>query len=385
MLDVKALLERADMAALVERDLGHSVRREGRWLKWRCPFHADGKTPSLGVVGNRWKCFGCGRSGDAIDWLREREGLSFQGACERLGALDLPPASEITMSPQPSSFPMPLTEWQEWARQVVSACQSVLWSEAGTKARDWLNRRGLVDETVRHWKLGFNPRDQKLFGLWVPRGIVIPCLVAGRIWYIKVRRATGQPKYTQVSGGQMGLFGADTLVGQDMAVITEGEFDAMLLHQEAGDLVGVATLGSASAKLPDAWVPYLLGVQRLLVAYDTDAAGIEGAAMWEAVTSRVQRLLPLAGKDVTDFHLAGGDLRAWIQFALTGDRHITPPPVETHVSVPPAPWDGQRVRIEDLPDLQAKYGLRVIGGDPDLDGEPWQPKLYLAKKRSGGE
>ena len=93
----------------------------------------------------------------------------------------------------------------------------------------------------------------------------------------------------------------------------------MLLHQEAGDLVGVATLGSAAARLPDAWVPYLLGVQRLLVAYDTDAAGAEGAAMWEAVTSRVQRLLPLAGKDVTDFYLAGGDLRAWVQFALAGE------------------------------------------------------------------
>lgn len=311
------------MVALVERDLGHSVRREGHWLKWRCPFHADGKTPSLGVADNHWKCFGCGRSGDAIDWLREREGLSFRGACERLGALDLPPASEMTMSPQPSSFPMPLAEWQERARQVVSACQSVLWSEARTKARDWLNRRGLVDEMVRHWKLGFNPHDQKLFGLWVPRGIVIPCLLAGRIWYIKVRRATGQPKYTQVSGGQIALFGVDTLVGRDIAVITEGEFDAMLLHQEAGDLVGVATLGSAAARLPDAWVPYLLGVQRLLVAYDTDAAGAEGAVMWEAFTSRVQRLLPLVGKDVTDFYLAGGDLRTWIQFAIADGRHTT--------------------------------------------------------------
>ena len=382
MLDVKALLEQVDMVALVERDLGHPVRREGRWLKWRCPFHADGKTPSLGVAGNRWKCFGCGRSGDAIDWLREREGLSFQKACERLGALDLPSASETTVGPQPTLSSVPPEEWQEQARQVVSACQSALWSEVGVKARAWLNMRGLADETLQHWKLGFNPCDQQLFSLWVPRGIVIPCSVFDQVHYLKVRRAAGHPKYTQVSSGQLALFGADTLVGRDVAVITEGEFDAMLLHQEAGDLVGVATLGSASARLPDAWVPYLLGVQRLLVAYDTDTAGAEGAATWEAVTSRVQRLLPLAGKDVTDFYLVGGDLRAWVQFALTDDWHATPPPVEKHVSDAPAPWDGQRVRIEDLPDLQAKYGLRVIGGDPDLDGVPWRPKLYLTEKRS---
>ena len=139
MLDVKALLEQVDMAALVERDLGQPVRREGRWLKWRCPFHADGKTPSLGVAGNRWKCFGCGRSGDAIDWLREREGLSFQEACKQLGALDLPPAPGKTISPQLSSSSTPPVEWQEQAQQVVSTCQSALWSETGTKARSWLN------------------------------------------------------------------------------------------------------------------------------------------------------------------------------------------------------------------------------------------------------
>jgi len=243
----------------------------------------------------------------------------------------------------------------------------------------------LADETVQHWKLGFNPHDRKLFGLWVPRGIVIPCLVAGRIWYLKVRRSAGHPKYTQVSGGQMALFGADTLAGRDIAAITEGEFDAMLLYQEAGDLGGVATLGSATARLTDAWVPYLLSVQRLLIAYDTDTAGAEGAAMWEAVTSRVQRLLPLIGKDVTDFYSAGGDLRAWIQFVLAGESVLTARPAVTAPHSASVPWDGQRVRIEDLPDLQAKYGLRVIGGDPDLDGEPWQPKLYMAEKRSGGE
>ena len=81
MVNTKALLAGVDLAALIERDLGQPVRREGRWLKWICPFHDDRKTPSLGVACNRWKCFGGGRSGDAIDWLREREGLSFREAC----------------------------------------------------------------------------------------------------------------------------------------------------------------------------------------------------------------------------------------------------------------------------------------------------------------
>jgi DNA primase len=382
LVDVQVLRERINLAALVEQDLGQPVRREGRWFKWTCPFHADGKTPSLGVANNRWKCFGCGRSGDAIDWIREREGLSFREACQQLGAMELAAASNPTTQAEPAAWSMPSATWQERAQAVVSSCQPALWSDVGARARAWLNRRGLSDGTLRSWRLGFNPRDQKIAGLWVPRGIVIPCLVAGRVWYLKLRRAAGQPKYTQVRSGQVTLFGADTLLGRDTAVVTEGEFDAMLLYQEAGDLVGVVTLGSAATRLPDAWVPYLLGVRRLLVAYDADGAGADGAVMWATLSACAQRLLPLAGKDVTDFYLAGGDLRAWVQFTLADDWDTTAARAKTPVSILPAPWEGKRVRIEDLPNLQASLGLRVVGGDPDLEGKPWRPKLYLVEDAS---
>ena len=41
------------------------------------------------------------------------------------------------------------------------------------------------------------------------------------------------------------------------------------------------------------------------------------------------------------------------------------------------PWNGARVRIEDLPAFRARWGLKVVGGDPDLEGEPWRPKVYV--------
>ena len=377
MVDVAGILERVDLAALVEWDLGGPARREGRWLKWRCPFHADGKTPSLGVANNRWKCFGCSRSGDAIDWLRQREELSFPDACERLSALSFLPTSPKAVQRQPSASSSPTESWRNRALEVVSRCEAALWSDAGGRARSWLNRRGLTDETVRRWHLGFNQHSSKITGLWVPRGIVIPCLEAGQVWYVKVRRAAGQPKYVQVKGSHLALFGAETLTGRDVAAIAEGEFDAMLLHQEAGDLVGVVTLGSASARLPDAWVPYLLGVKRMLIAYDTDTAGSEGASAWQALSVKAQRLIPLAGKDITDFHLAGGDLRAWIRFALAGAEMFRVPSVTVAARILPGPWVGQRVKIEDLPDLRARFGLRVVAGDPDIEGDPWRPTLFL--------
>jgi hypothetical protein len=49
------------------------------------------------------------------------------------------------------------------------------------------------------------------------------------------------------------------------------------------------------------------------------------------------------------------------------------------VPISPAPWEGQRINIEDLPDLRARLRVRVVGGDPDLNGKPWRPTLYLVE------
>jgi len=38
---------------------------------------------------------------------------------------------------------------------------------------------------------------------------------------------------------------------------------------------------------------------------------------------------------------------------------------------------GEWIKIEDLPDYLARHGLKVVGGDPDLHGYPWEPKLYM--------
>jgi hypothetical protein len=46
---------------------------------------------------------------------------------------------------------------------------------------------------------------------------------------------------------------------------------------------------------------------------------------------------------------------------------------------PDLPWSGQQVRIEELPAFLARWGLKVTGGDPDLDGEPWRPVLYVVE------
>ena len=96
----------------------------------------------------------------------------------------------------------------------------------------------------------------------------------------------------------------------------EGEFDAMLLDQEAGDLVGVATLGSASMRAGGRWLWYLAPVKQIYVAYDLDqprAAGRGGSG--RPFRARLT-ISPLDSKDLTAMHQTGHDLRAWLRYQL---------------------------------------------------------------------
>jgi hypothetical protein len=61
----------------------------------------------------------------------------------------------------------------------------------------------------------------------------------------------------------------------------------------------------------------LTGATRWWLALDNDAD--EQAGKWEKWSARVQRIRPIDGNDITDFHQAGGDLRAWIEYHLEND------------------------------------------------------------------
>ncbi len=92
-------------------------------------------------------------------------------------------------------------------------------------------------------------------------------------------------------------------------IVTEGEFDALLLGQELGELAAVVTLGSASTQPEGSTRLAMLRCPRWYVAHDADVAGDKAAAEWPARAIRVKPLDP--HKDWTDAHQAGIDLRRW--------------------------------------------------------------------------
>jgi DNA primase len=328
-MDIQLLLSRVDLPALFEHTGRMPVGVQGRWLMYRCPCHAD-RHPSLGIAPDRrrWVCFGrCATSGDAINWLEHTLKLDFRQARDELLKLTADVGLRTAICDQAltsnrhlsSVVAAPPPTWQHCARHAIDLCEDRLWASSGARARVWLERRGIDSPTARYWRLGFNPAARRIGSLFVPRGIVIPCIERGHVWSLKVRRAAGLPKYVHVKGSQPALFGVHTLGSHTNALITEGEFDAMLAYRFTGDLSGVVTLGSASARLADTWLTELLPLARMLVAYDADAAGARGADAWSALSSRVKRaVLPDEPpvKDITDYYCAGGDIRQWLRFSI---------------------------------------------------------------------
>ena len=121
-----------------------------------CPFHGE-KSPSFHVEDRkgRYHCFGCKASGDAFTFLVEKEGLTFPEAVERLAleaGLQLPRSSEEDRVRE---------EQRKTLYDVVELAAAYfvdrLFRPEGAKALAYLRRRGLRDETIREFRLGFAP------------------------------------------------------------------------------------------------------------------------------------------------------------------------------------------------------------------------------------
>jgi hypothetical protein len=258
----------------VEQDLGPAPVRSARTSAWQCPFHGEHKGFSLVVWPDGYQCFGkCQITGDALDWLQRYRRLSFPDALRVLGAT---PGYALTAlsRPTPPVDPPP-ADWQAAASQVVERAEEWLWQAPGEQAlAHLLDGRGLEPRTIREARLGVVPGGYRqwrtIAGLRVPCGIAIPWFTGETLWAVKVRRESGQPKYVQIPGGSTGgLYRGDVLEGARAVLFAEGEFDALIAHQEAGALVSPVSLGSAAATLNDGWLLDLVTVPLILVARRT--------------------------------------------------------------------------------------------------------------------
>jgi hypothetical protein len=135
---------------------------------------------------------------------------------------------------------------------------------------------------VKHMRdLGYSLADLGKSGLIDKSGkeffynhITIPYMVAGRVAQIRGRSLEGEgSKYMTPSGNKAMLFNSDTTWGADKVIVTEGEFDAIVLEQLGYNAVGVA--GANSWK--DEWTGYLTDAKQVFICFDNDKAGFTGS------------------------------------------------------------------------------------------------------------
>ncbi len=152
------LRSRIPLGDLVARRV--RLTRRGREQAGLCPFHNE-KTPSFYVVEDKgfFHCFGCGAHGDAIGFIMRADNLDFIEAVERL-------AGEAGLAvPQQTPQDRERAQRQKTLMEALAAAadfyEAQLWAPAGARARDYLTARGLDEETIRRFRLGWAPEDRQ--------------------------------------------------------------------------------------------------------------------------------------------------------------------------------------------------------------------------------
>jgi DNA primase len=272
-----AVLESVRERAQVTDLFGPSeLKKAGRDFVARCPWHDD-RHPSLTVstTRNRVHCFVCGKGTDAIGWLQDQQGMSFQEA-----VLELARRTGVSVANgDPEAQQRFEQEWRE-RRQLMAKRseqraqfhQALLQQldKSGVGA-DYLQARGITADTACIWQLGF-----------ASGRLVIPLKDASGQTVGFCGRATGNqaPKYRNSTGDLLfqrnglvfGLDQADESIRRDgTALLVEGPLDVIQLHQ-AGFTNAVACLGTSVSAL-QLQLLQRQGMKHLLVALDGDRAG----------------------------------------------------------------------------------------------------------------
>ncbi|MBP8056840.1 MAG: toprim domain-containing protein [Chloroflexi bacterium] len=338
-MDLQRLMTTIDLVALA----GVSLKQKGRYHIGPCPFCGgdDRFTIKHTDDGDLWICRHCspGKYQDGIALVMKLHGLDFVGALGVLGEgkMSLPIVRPIEETrPQPLDCPPD----EDWQTPVLLACADAAYylqgkTTAAAAVYNYLiEKRGLTPDIIFNHMLGFNPEWRQIEGkYWMAPGITIPAMVEGQLWYAQVRttakarqRGRDLGKYQAVSGSRLkALFRANTLLGVHTAIVTEGEFDAMLLARFLPDGVAVVTMGSARTIPGIAFQKYFAPLNRLLLALDNDEAGAEGLEDWRTLLKWTELMpsLPDGLKDISDFWRAGGNLRAWIQSGLDSQTRFS--------------------------------------------------------------
>ena len=306
---IEEVRSRSDIVSVIGRYV--RLKRAGSGYTGLCPFHNE-KTPSFHVNPARqmYKCFGCGVGGNVLTFVMEYENLTFPEAMEMLAqenGIELPKQELTAQQKQQESLRQTLLEINKKAARYYFA---LLKSPRGKPGYDYLTGRGLSDETILHFGLGYAGQGGgelyqymkkegysdsvlKETGLFKmdERGaydkfwnrVMFPIMDANNRVIGFGGRVMGdaKPKYlnspeTKIFDKSRNLFGLNYAKRgkRSNMILCEGYMDVIALHQ-AGFTNAVASLGTAFTEQQANLIRRY--TDEVLLTYDSDGAGIKAA------------------------------------------------------------------------------------------------------------
>ena len=303
-----------------------------------CPFHNE-KTPSFSVTPGKqmYYCFGCGAGGNVFNFIMEYENYTFGEALKHLAdraGVELP---KIEYSKEVRQKAQEKAELLEINKQAAQYFYYQLRTDKGYRGYEYLKDRGLSDETMRKFGLGYSDkfsdglyrflkskgysderlRESGLFNVDERHGmydkfwnrVIFPIMdVNNRVIGFGGRvMGDAKPKYlnspeTKIFDKSRNLYGLNIArtARRNYLILCEGYMDVIAMHQ-AGFNNAVASLGTALTSGHASLLKRY--TQEVLLLYDSDEAGIRAALrgipiLREAgVNSRVVSLKPYKDPD----------------------------------------------------------------------------------------
>ncbi|MBQ4573351.1 MAG: DNA primase [Clostridia bacterium] len=326
------LRNRADIESTISSYV--NLKRAGRISKGLCPFHGE-KTASFTVYPDTqsYYCFGCGNGGDVITFIKNIENLDYIDAvrflADRVG-LQMP--DENSYDNTMNKRRLRMLEANRDAARFFFKC---LTTPDGAVGYTYFRNRGLTDDTIKRFGLGFAPdsfnaltnymlgkgytKDELVYANLARRSqknpnniydnfrnrVMFPIIdVKGNVIAFGGRvMDDSKPKYlntsdTLVYKKSMGVFALNLAKksGKDNLILCEGYMDVIALHQ-AGFTNAVAGLGTAltseQAQLLSRYA------SEILISYDADEAGQKAAA-------RALSIFKKTSAKIKVLHLSGG-------------------------------------------------------------------------------
>ncbi|MDO4942525.1 MAG: DNA primase [Lachnospiraceae bacterium] len=289
-----------------------SLKKKGSSHFGLCPFHNE-KSPSFSVSRDKqmYYCFGCGAGGNVFTFLMEYENMTFPEAMQSLAqraGMELPVQESTPAARKEADERARLREMNKLAAQYFYV---LLHRKRGEKGIQYLQKRGITEETIRHFGLGFADiyRDD-LYQFLRQRGytdeelkssglvminekyggsdkfwnrVMFPIMdVNNRVIGFGGRvMGDGSPKYlnsqeTKLFDKSRNLYGLNFAKStrRKELILCEGYLDVISMHQ-AGFTNAVASLGTAFT--PGHGILLKRYTDRVILSFDSDDAGIRAA------------------------------------------------------------------------------------------------------------